>query len=180
MEKLMKALLVFWSIVLGSMALKFLFSFSPSKIDFSFSDYIDTDAISEMLHLTPTNKKEAHSTIPKNEKELEIPHPETLYTFTCDAHMVCQKEANTYIVNVDGVDFIPSKAFILTCLANKQANKFCTFFTPLGHTESMKFSSIPMMHSYIDSSKNPEFNDNLKDWEKKRLEKAKEKIESSL
>jgi len=76
MEKLMKALLVFWGIVLVSMALKFLSSFTPSKIDFSFSDYIDTDAISEMLHLTPADKKEEHSTTPKNEEKIEILHPE--------------------------------------------------------------------------------------------------------
>ena len=342
MEKLMKVLLVFWGIVLVSMALKFLSSILPNKIDFSFSDYINTDAISKMLHIsTPDNAVDenliyfplqkryglnlqgyegcvkdytagkyergfSYSTssmcmngecelnvefqekIPKKiklyiksvndcslkefevpktldaigyfvnlqltpkqktklgihsgdkirlehangyslsgnkqfyfydipvdkdnivvndtivgevlfnknashtqttqlseeetekEVEIDIPHPKELYTFTCDDNMLCQKEANTYIVNVDGVDFIPSKAFILTCLADKHANKFCTFFTPMGHTETMKFDSIPMMHSYIDMTKNPEFNDSFKAWEKERLQKAKEKIENSL
>ena len=124
--------------------------------------------------------KNSISTNSSKKVELDIPHPKKLYTFNCDNHMQCTKEANTYIVNVDGVDFIPSKAFILTCLKRKDTNKFCTYFIPKGHAESMKFDSISMMHSYINMTKNPEFNDDLKAWEQKRLKKAKQKIEESL
>ena len=182
MEKLMKVLLIFWGIVLVSMALKFLSSFTPNKIDFSISDYINTDAISEILHITPAKEdKTVNQNASASKKvELDIPHPKELYTFNCDDHMECIKEANTYIVNVNGVDFIPSRAFIITCLEKKDSNKLCTHFIPRGHTESMKFDSIPMMHSYIDMTKNPEFNDDLKAWEQKHLEKAKQKIEESL
>jgi len=127
-----------------------------------------------------TQTTQVHKEEAKKEVEIDIPHPKELYTFTCDANMLCQKEANTYIVNVDGVDFIPSKAFILTCLADKHANNFCTFFIPLGHTESMKFDSKSLMNSYMNMSKNPEFNDSFQTWEQKRLEKAKQKIENSL
>jgi hypothetical protein len=178
MEKLMKALLVFWGIVLGSMALKFLSSFTPSKIDFSISDYIDTDAISKMLHLTSSNQEQIQTE--KIEIKIDVPHPKKLYTFKCNSHMTCKKIANTYIVNVDGIDFIPSKQFIFTCLTHKNTNKFCTSFIPIGDTESIQFDSIPMMHSYIDNSKNPEFNNHLTDWKKRNLKKAKEKIKSSL
>ena len=179
----MKVLLIFWGIILVSMALKFLSSFTPNKLDFSISDYVNTNAISEILHLTTPVKE--NKTLQENASstkkvELDIPHPKELYTFDCDDHMECTKEANTYIVNVDGVEFIPSKAFTLTCLEKKDTNKLCTYFIPRGHTESMKFDSIPMMHSYMDMTKNPEFNDDLKAWEQKRLEKAKQKIEESL
>jgi hypothetical protein len=44
----------------------------------------------------------------------------------------------------------------------------------------MKFNSRSMMNSYINMSKNPEFNDSFKTWEQKRLEVAKQKIENSL
>ncbi len=179
----MKVLLIFWGIILVSMALKFLSSFTPNKLDFSISDYVNTNAISEILHLTTPVKE--NKTLQENASstkkvELDIPHPKELYTFDCDEHMECTKEANTYIVNVDGVDFIPSRAFILMCLEKKDSNKLCTHFIPRGHTESMKFDSIPMMHSYMDMTKNPEFIDDLKAWEQKRLEKAKQKIEESL
>jgi len=174
----MKALLVFWGIVLGSMALKFLSSFTPSKIDFSFLDYINTDAIAKMLHLSSTHKNQTPTD--KIEFKIDIPHTKELYTFKCDSHMTCQKIANTYIVNVDGIDFIPSKKFIFTCLTRKNTNKFCTSFIHMGDTQSIQFNSIPMMRNYIDNNKNPEFNDNLTDWKKEALQKAKEKIESSL
>jgi len=180
MEKLMKALLVFWGIVLISIALKFLSSFTPSKIDFSISDYINTDAIKKMLHLTSTNQEKIEKYKIEKEIQIDIPHPQKLYSFKCDSHMSCKKIANTYIVNVDGIDFIPSKQFIFTCLTHKNTNKFCDSFIPIGDTESIQFDSIPMMHSYIDNSKNPEFNNHLTDWKKKNLEKAKEKIKSSL
>jgi len=129
------------------------------------------------------NKNTIHTqTVPvsKDEEEINIPHPKELYTFTCNSSFQCKKEANTYIVNLDGVDFIPSKEFILTCLSNKQLNKFCTFFVKIGDTLSMQFNSKSMMNSYINTSKNPEFNDSFKTWEQKRLETAKEKIKNSL
>ena len=114
----------------------------------------------------------------KKEVKINIPHPKELYTYTCDSNLLCKKEANTYIVNIDGVDFIPSEKFILTCLSNIQSNKFCTFFTKIGDTSSMKFNSKAMMDSYINMSKNPEFNDSFKTWEQKRLETAKQKIKN--
>ena len=58
MGKLMKVLLIFWGIILVSIALKFLSSFRPNKIDFSISDYVNTDAISEILHLSTSDKKD--------------------------------------------------------------------------------------------------------------------------
>lgn len=66
----MKVLLVFWGIVLGSMALKFLSSYTPNKIDFSLSDYIDTQAIVEMLHLKRPEKTESNQTKIKTESHL--------------------------------------------------------------------------------------------------------------
>ena len=128
---------------------------------------------SKIKNLNPSSKK---ITTPA----IDIPHPKKLFTYTCDKDRLCKQVANTYIINIDGVDFIPSEKFILTCLSNKQANKFCTFFIKVGDTASMRFDSKAMMNSYINMSKNPEFNDSLKTWEKKRLEKAKQKIENSL
>ena len=146
---------------------------------FTEDNILVNDTVVRKVFFTKNAIDTQHTQI-KKEPEISIPHPKELYTYTCDSNFQCEKEANTYIVNVDGVNFIPSKVFILTCLADKQANKFCTFFTPLGHTESMKFNSKGMMKSYIDMTKNPEFNDSLQSWEQERLEKAKQKIENSL
>ncbi len=128
------------------------------------------------------NKNAIHpqNTQTNKETKINIPHPKELYTYTCDSTFLCKQEANTYIVNVDGINFIPSKELIFTCLKNTQSNKFCTFFKKIGSIKSLKFDSKAMMSSYIKMTKNPEFNDSFPSWNKKRLEQAKQKIENSL
>ena len=113
--------------------------------------------------------------------DINIPHPKKLFTYTCDENRVCEKSANTYIINIDGIDFIPDESFIIGCVQNTSSSKYCKSMTTIGTIERPIFTSDAQMNRYIkDTNNNPEFNDSLKNWEKDRLKKAKEKIINSI
>jgi len=121
------------------------------------------------------------SDISDKKPELNIPHPKELYTFNCDSKRSCEITANSYIVNMNGIDFIPKDEFILKCLNHTTQSKYCSQMTHIGDIKRTTFDSDSMMHSYIESTKNnPEFNHDLKEWKSKRLKKAQEEVMFSL
>ena len=121
------------------------------------------------------------SNISDKKFKLNIPHPKELYTFNCDSQRSCEITANSYIVNMNGIDFIPKDEFILKCLNHTTQSKYCNRMTHIGDIKRTTFTSDSMMYSYIKSTKtNPEFNNDLKEWELKRLKKAKEEVMFSL
>ena len=44
--------------------------------------------------------------------EIVIPHPKKLYTYQCNEQRRCESKSNTFIINMEGIDFIPPKEFI--------------------------------------------------------------------
>jgi len=112
--------------------------------------------------------------------KIDIPHPKEIFTITCDSNRICEQVANSYLVNIDGIYFIPNDEFIVKCMRDKSASKYCNIMINIGHISTPKFQSDAEMNRYIKVAKNPEFNDDLKDWEKARFIKAKEKIVQSM
>jgi len=112
--------------------------------------------------------------------KIDIPHPKKIFTITCDSNRICEQVANSYLVNIDGIYFIPNDEFIIKCMRDKSASKYCNIMINIGHISTPKFQSDAEMNRYIKVAKNPEFNDDLKDWEKARFIKAKEKIVQSM
>ena len=113
--------------------------------------------------------------------KINIPHPKKLFTITCDSNRTCELVANSYIVNIDGIYFIPNDEFIEKCMRDKSASKYCKIMINIGHSSKPNFPSDAVMNSYIEKvAKNPEFNDDLEDWEKARFIKAKEKLIQSM
>ena len=116
----------------------------------------------------------------ENVNKIHIPHPKELFTYTCDNSRKCEKKANTYIINVDGLDFIPDEEFIQKCMENKSASRYCNTMIEIGNVSTLKFNSENEMNQYIKETKNPEFNDMLEEWEKDRFERVKEKLMRSI
>jgi len=113
-------------------------------------------------------------------EKIEIPHPTELYTFRCNSDRRCEIEANTYIVNLNGVDFIPNDEFIMNCLGGDSTSKYCSSMTKIGKVRTITFNSNSVMNSYIKESLNPEFDDSLETWEKERFMKAKEELMQNM
>jgi len=130
-----------------------------------------------------SNKGKLESTnnnVIENTNKIHIPHPKELFTYTCDNSRKCEKKANSYIINVDGLDFIPDDEFIQKCMENKSASKYCNTMIEIGNISTPQFNSESEMNQYIKMTKNPEFNDMLEEWEKNRFIKAKEKLIKSI
>ena len=116
----------------------------------------------------------------KSNTKIKVPHPKELFSYSCDENRQCEKKANSYIVNVDGLYFIPDDEFIVSCMDDKSSSNYCSSMIQIGNIERPKFDSDAVMNAYIKSTKNPEFNESLEDWEKDRFKKVKDKLMKSI
>ena len=110
----------------------------------------------------------------KVDSTIKIPQPDKLYEFTCNVSRLCKKEALTYVVNVDGLDFIPDENFIQSCHENKQNNKYCVYLIEVGTIETLQMPSEHIKNFYIERAKNPALNNNYN--KKMRLKNAKQSL----
>ena len=167
-QLLIKLLSIFWGIVLFSITIKSLVDYLPKKNwDLTFHKQADT--------------KRSLTSSETNISDIDIPHPKKLYTFNCDSNRSCEITANSYVLNRDGIDFIPDDDFVIKCLMHYTQSKYCRNMIHIGDTKYTTFDSEDMMKSFIKSTiQNPEYANDLKEWQQKKLKKAKAKVMSSL
>lgn len=126
------------------------------------------------------NLEIASNKITDNDIKIQVPHPKQLFTYTCDNNRRCEKKANSYIMNLDGLDFIPEDEFIINCMKDNSSSNHCNKMITIGDITTPKFNSDTQMNHYIKGTLNPEFNDSLEEWEKNRFIKVKEKLIKSM
>ena len=113
--------------------------------------------------------------------EIVIPHPKNLYTYKCDERMRCESRANTFIVNMDGIDFIPPKEFVLKCIDNSTISNYCQKMINIGTYNSIVWPDQASV-DYVtgEFNKNPEFSNTLTKRQIKSIKKSKEELLRSI
>ena len=113
--------------------------------------------------------------------EVVIPHPKKLYTYKCNEQRRCESKSNTFIINMDGIDFIPPKEFILKCIKNRTINNYCQKMIIPGTYDSILWPDQASL-DYVTGkfNKNPEFSDTLTKRQIKSIKKSKEELLRSI